>query len=37
MPARPLIPRLTDIIEAIERVQAVIADQPLDAFEAERL
>jgi hypothetical protein len=31
--ARSLIPRLTDIIEAIERVNAVLADVPLEAFE----
>jgi uncharacterized protein with HEPN domain len=27
------IPRLSDIIEAIERVRAVLGDMPLDAFE----
>jgi uncharacterized protein with HEPN domain len=31
--ARSLIPRLTDIIEAIERVNAVLADVALEAFE----
>lgn len=33
MVARSLIPRLTDIIEAIERVNAVLADVSLEAFE----
>jgi hypothetical protein len=28
--ARSLIPRLTDIIEAIERIHSVLADMPLD-------
>jgi uncharacterized protein with HEPN domain len=31
--ARSLIPRLTDIIEAIERVNSVLADVSLEAFE----
>jgi uncharacterized protein with HEPN domain len=31
--ARSLIPRLTDIIEAIERVNGGLADAPLEAFE----
>jgi len=31
--ARSLIPRLTDIIEAIERVNGVLADVSLEAFE----
>jgi uncharacterized protein with HEPN domain len=31
--ARSLIPRLTDIIEAIERVNGVLADLSLEAFE----
>jgi uncharacterized protein with HEPN domain len=31
--ARSLIPRLSDMIEAIERVNAVLADVSLDAFE----
>jgi hypothetical protein len=31
--ARSLIPRLTDIIEAIERIHAVSGDIPLDVFE----
>jgi uncharacterized protein with HEPN domain len=31
--ARSLIPRLTDIIEAIERVNGVLAGVSLDAFE----
>lgn len=33
--ARSLIPRLTDIVEAIERVNGVMAGMPLDAFEAD--
>ena len=33
MIARSLIPRLTDIIEAIERVNGVLADVSLEAFE----
>jgi len=33
--ARWLIPRLTDIIEATERIHAVLADMPLDVFEAD--
>jgi uncharacterized protein with HEPN domain len=32
---RPLIPRLTDIIEAIERIHAVLGDMPLDEFETD--
>ena len=35
MAARSLIPRLTDIIEAIERIHAVLGDMPLDVFEAD--
>jgi hypothetical protein len=31
--ARSLIPRLTDIIEAIERVNGVLADVSLETFE----
>jgi len=31
--ARTLIPRLTDIVEAIERIRSVLHDTPLDAFE----
>jgi uncharacterized protein with HEPN domain len=31
--ARSLIPRLSDIIEAIERINGVLADVSLDAFE----
>jgi len=31
--ARTLIPRLTDIVEAIERIRSVLRDTPLDAFE----
>jgi uncharacterized protein with HEPN domain len=31
--ARSLIPRLTDIIEAIERIQGVLKDTSLDTFE----
>ena len=33
MAARSLIPRLTDIIEAIERIHSVLGDMPLDVFE----
>jgi uncharacterized protein with HEPN domain len=32
---RSLIPRLTDIIEAIERVNGVLADVSLEAFEGD--
>ena len=35
MAARSLIPRLTDIIEAIERIHVVLVDVPLDAFETD--
>ena len=35
MAARSLIPRLTDIIEAIERIHSVLVDTPLDAFETD--
>jgi uncharacterized protein with HEPN domain len=31
--ARSLIPRLADIIEAIERINVILADVSLDAFE----
>src|SRR5712672_1031764 len=34
MTGRTLIPRLTDIIEAIERIHSVMTDVTLDAFEA---
>lgn len=30
-----LIPRLTDIVEAIERIRSVLSDAPLEAFEAD--
>ena len=33
MVARSLIPRLTDIVEAIERVNGVLADVSLESFE----
>ena len=33
MVARSLIPRLTDIVEAIERIRYVLGDLSLDAFE----
>ena len=33
MIARSLIPRLADIIEAIERINVILADVSLDAFE----
>ena len=35
MAARSLIPRLTDIIEAIERIHSVLGDMPLDVFETD--
>ena len=35
MAERSLIPRLTDIIEAIERIHAVLGDMPLDVFETD--
>ena len=35
MAARSFIPRLTDIIEAIERVNGVLADVSLEAFESD--
>lgn len=35
MAARSLIPRLTDIIEAIERINSVLANVSLDAFESD--
>jgi hypothetical protein len=33
--ARSLIPRLADIIEAIERVNGVLADVSLETFESD--
>jgi hypothetical protein len=33
--ARSLIPRLTDIVEAIERIHAVLGDMPLDVLETD--
>ena len=33
MVARSLIPRLTDIVEAIERIHSVLGDMSLEAFE----
>jgi uncharacterized protein with HEPN domain len=33
--ARALIPRLTDMVEAIERIRGVLRDTPLEAFEAD--
>jgi uncharacterized protein with HEPN domain len=35
MPARSSLPRLTDIIEAIERIRSVLASVTLEAFEAD--
>ena len=35
MTRRSLVPRLTDIVEAIERVRQVMGDLDLDAFEAD--
>jgi len=33
--ARTLIPRLTDIVDAIERIRSVLRDTSLEAFEAD--
>jgi uncharacterized protein with HEPN domain len=33
--ARTLIPRLTDMVEAIERIRGVLSDTRLEAFEAD--
>lgn len=35
MSARSLIPRLTDIIEAIERIEFVLTDVSLEGFETD--
>ena len=35
MVARSLIPRLTDIVEAIERIHAVLENMPLEVFETD--
>jgi uncharacterized protein with HEPN domain len=35
MAHRTLIPRLTDIVEAIERIRSILTDVTLDAFEAD--
>lgn len=35
MVARSNIPRLTDIIEAVERIHAVLGDMPLNVFETD--
>lgn len=35
MPARSFVPRLMDMIEAIERIRDVTASSSLDAFEAD--
>lgn len=35
MDGRSLIPRLTDIIEAIERIHDVLENTPLEAFESD--
>lgn len=35
MPGRSLIPRLTDIVQASERIRALLRHTPLDAFEAD--
>jgi uncharacterized protein with HEPN domain len=32
---RTLIPRLTDIVEAIDRIHSVLRDTPLEVFEAD--
>ena len=35
MSARSLIPRLTDIVESIERVRGVLGEMTLEDFEAD--
>lgn len=35
MAARSFVPRLVDILEAIERIRHVLGDTPLQAFEAD--
>ena len=35
MPGRSLIPRLTDIVQASERIRATLQSMSLDAFEAD--
>lgn len=35
MAPHPPIPRLVDIVEAIERLRQIVGDTPLDAFEAD--
>jgi uncharacterized protein with HEPN domain len=35
MTERTLIPRVTDIIEAIERIRSIITDVTLDAFDSD--
>lgn len=35
MPGRSLIPRLTDIVQASERIRAILQSVSLDAFEAD--
>lgn len=35
METRSLIPRLTDIVEAVERIRMVLKDMPLDVFETD--
>src|SRR5436190_23712758 len=35
MPGRSLVPRLTDMVQACERIRLLLQDMPLDAFEAD--
>ena len=35
MPGRSLVPRLSDLVQACERVRALLHDMPLDAFETD--
>jgi uncharacterized protein with HEPN domain len=35
MPPRSLVPRLTDIVEAIERIRSIAGDIAIDEFEAD--
>lgn len=37
MPGRSLAPRLVDMVQACERIRALLQDMPLDAFEADWL
>ena len=35
MPGRSLVPRLTDMVQACERIRTLLADLPLDVFETD--